>query len=131
MGREERGVDRERERTENECVHIFSFHRNHTLAVVRSSGKVYSFGRGDSGQLGTGGPSTHKIPVPVAGEWLPPSSLPELGDRREDDEVEDMEVECVGVVTSEQWVVRRIFAGGDQSFATLAVPTVVSNLIYN
>ena len=76
---------------------------------------MYGFGAGSSGQLGTGSLQSHKLPVLVAGNWAPPSSLTDP---------EDMEID--GVVNTERHVVRRILAGGDQSFAVLAIPGQVS-----
>ena len=44
---------------------------SHTLALVPSRGKLYSFGHGDSGQLGRGEGSTANATLPqsVAGPW--------------------------------------------------------------
>uniref|UniRef100_UPI00398EDCE3 probable E3 ubiquitin-protein ligase HERC4 n=1 Tax=Pristiophorus japonicus TaxID=55135 RepID=UPI00398EDCE3 len=74
--------------------------RQHTLAFVTSSGKVYSFGLGGNGQLGTGSTSNRKSPCTVQGAWVPydgPDS-PVLNAR-------------------DNFCNKRIFSGGDQSFA--------------
>ncbi|XP_078269385.1 putative E3 ubiquitin-protein ligase HERC4 isoform X2 [Rhinoraja longicauda] len=68
--------------------------RQHTLAFVPSSGKIYSFGLGGNGQLGTGSTSNRKSPSTVKGAWIP-----------------------YGSNTQKSFCVRKIFSGGDQSFA--------------
>ncbi|XP_023596553.1 probable E3 ubiquitin-protein ligase HERC4 isoform X9 [Trichechus manatus latirostris] len=45
--------------------------RQHTSAFVPSSGRIYSFGLGGNGQLGTGSTSNRKSPFTVKGNWLP------------------------------------------------------------
>ncbi|XP_072095264.1 probable E3 ubiquitin-protein ligase HERC4 isoform X2 [Mobula birostris] len=70
--------------------------RQHTLAFVPSSGKVYSFGLGGNGQLGTGSTSNRKSPSTVRGAWIPYSPNAE-----------------------NNFFVKRIYSGGDQSFAYL------------
>uniref|UniRef100_A0A3Q1ID58 HECT domain-containing protein n=1 Tax=Anabas testudineus TaxID=64144 RepID=A0A3Q1ID58_ANATE len=64
--------------------------RQHTLAFTPSSGKMDSFGLGGNGQLGTRSTSNRKSPAPVKGPWVP---------------------------YQEGCYVKRIYAGGDQSFA--------------
>ncbi|XP_069509645.1 probable E3 ubiquitin-protein ligase HERC4 [Ambystoma mexicanum] len=73
--------------------------RQHTLAFVPSSGRIYSFGLGGNGQLGTGSTSNRKSPFTVKGNWIPYND--KYLDQKEDDRC------CV----------KRIFAGGDQSFS--------------
>ncbi|XP_035186482.1 probable E3 ubiquitin-protein ligase HERC4 isoform X1 [Oxyura jamaicensis] len=74
--------------------------RQHTTAFVPSSGRIYSFGLGGNGQLGTGTTSNRKSPFTVKGNWLPYST------------------QCLIPRDSEQYYcVKRIFSGGDQSFA--------------
>lgn len=46
------------------------FPRQHTTAFVPSSGRIYSFGLGGNGQLGTGTTSNRKSPFTVKGNWL-------------------------------------------------------------
>lgn len=48
--------------------------RQHTIAFVPSSGRIYSFGLGGNGQLGTGTTSNRKSPFTVKGNWLPYSA---------------------------------------------------------
>lgn len=102
--------------------------RCHTLAVVQSSGRVYGFGLGTSGQLGTGSRENATIPTPVSGQWVRRESLVVSSM----DRVEDGKEERGGVVAMEEggggeererrMVVREVFAGGDQSFASLIIP---------
>ncbi|XP_072196248.1 probable E3 ubiquitin-protein ligase HERC4 isoform X2 [Excalfactoria chinensis] len=79
--------------------------RQHTTAFVPSSGRIYSFGLGGNGQLGTGTTSNRKSPFTVKGNWLPYST------------------QCLVPADSEQYYcVKRIFSGGDQSFAHYFYP---------
>ncbi|XP_038037047.1 probable E3 ubiquitin-protein ligase HERC4 isoform X3 [Anas acuta] len=79
--------------------------RQHTTAFVPSSGRIYSFGLGGNGQLGTGTTSNRKSPFTVKGNWLPYST------------------QCLIPTDSEQYYcVKRIFSGGDQSFAHYFYP---------
>ncbi|NXX87159.1 HERC4 ligase, partial [Urocolius indicus] len=79
--------------------------RQHTTAFVPSSGRIYSFGLGGNGQLGTGTTSNRKSPFTVKGNWLPYST------------------QCPITTDSEEWYcVKRIFSGGDQSFAHYFYP---------
>lgn len=79
--------------------------RQHTTAFVPSSGRIYSFGLGGNGQLGTGTTSNRKSPFTVKGNWLPYST------------------QCLIPADSEQYYcVKRIFSGGDQSFAHYFYP---------
>ncbi|XP_053477985.1 probable E3 ubiquitin-protein ligase HERC3 isoform X1 [Ictalurus furcatus] len=48
--------------------------RHHTLALVESSNKIYSFGCGEQGQLGIGQRANQCVPLPVQ---LPPEYSPE------------------------------------------------------
>ncbi|XP_065602337.1 probable E3 ubiquitin-protein ligase HERC4 isoform X1 [Cyrtonyx montezumae] len=79
--------------------------RQHTTAFVPSSGRIYSFGLGGNGQLGTGTTSNRKSPFTVKGNWLPYNT------------------QCPIPADSEQYYcVKRIFSGGDQSFAHYFYP---------
>uniref|UniRef100_A0A8B9QC21 HECT-type E3 ubiquitin transferase n=1 Tax=Apteryx owenii TaxID=8824 RepID=A0A8B9QC21_APTOW len=71
--------------------------RQHTTAFVPSSGRIYSFGLGGNGQLGTGTTSNRKSPFTVKGNWLPYSNQYPLTTDSE-----------------EYYCVKRIFSGGDQ-----------------
>ncbi|CAJ1067797.1 probable E3 ubiquitin-protein ligase HERC4 [Xyrichtys novacula] len=74
--------------------------RQHTLAFTPSSGKMDSFGLGGNGQLGTRSTCNRKSPAPVKGPWVSTDSGETL--------INDSGPLCC---------VRRIYAGGDQSFA--------------
>lgn len=74
--------------------------RQHTLAFIPSSGKMDSFGLGGNGQLGTRSTCNRKSPAPVKGPWVP-SNGPHPTDAG----------------TEQGCCVKRIYAGGDQSFA--------------
>lgn len=52
-------------------VFLSFYSRQHTSAFVPSSGRIYSFGLGGNGQLGTGSTSNRKSPFTVKGNWLP------------------------------------------------------------
>ncbi|XP_056902787.1 probable E3 ubiquitin-protein ligase HERC4 [Takifugu flavidus] len=72
--------------------------RQHTLAFTPSSGKMYSFGLGGNGQLGTRSTCNRKSPAPVKGPFVA-SAAP----------IESESEQC--------FCIHRIYAGGDQSFA--------------
>uniref|UniRef100_A0A4X2LDV3 HECT and RLD domain containing E3 ubiquitin protein ligase 4 n=1 Tax=Vombatus ursinus TaxID=29139 RepID=A0A4X2LDV3_VOMUR len=79
--------------------------RQHTSAFVPSSGRIYSFGLGGNGQLGTGSTSNRKSPFTVKGNWFPYSGkCPPNSDGEE------------------YFCVKRIFSGGDQSFSHYSSP---------
>ena len=85
----------------------FCFWRLHTLAYVASSGKLYSFGAGENGQLGNNRLSSVNSPVLVHSSWH--------GDTTD------------GSKSTQQSVIHRIAAGGD--FCYLLAPRNVSNLL--
>uniref|UniRef100_A0AAQ5X3W4 HECT domain-containing protein n=1 Tax=Amphiprion ocellaris TaxID=80972 RepID=A0AAQ5X3W4_AMPOC len=81
-------------------AHIILLHElpvQHTLAFTPSSGKMDSFGLGGNGQLGTRSTCNRKSPAQVKGPWVAASTPTDTGERS-----------CC---------VKRIYAGGDQSFA--------------
>ncbi|XP_024905158.1 probable E3 ubiquitin-protein ligase HERC4 isoform X7 [Pteropus alecto] len=79
--------------------------RQHTSAFVPSSGRIYSFGLGGNGQLGTGSTSNRKSPFTVKGNWFPYNG------------------QCPPDIDSEEYFcVKRIFSGGDQSFSHYSNP---------
>ncbi|XP_052020470.1 probable E3 ubiquitin-protein ligase HERC4 isoform X2 [Apodemus sylvaticus] len=79
--------------------------RQHTSAFVPSSGRIYSFGLGGNGQLGTGSTSNRKSPFTVKGNWLSYNG------------------QCPQDIGSEDYFcVKRIFSGGDQSFSHYSSP---------
>ncbi|KAI4872056.1 hypothetical protein NFI96_034268, partial [Prochilodus magdalenae] len=83
--------------------------RQHTLAFIPSSGKIDSFGLGGNGQLGTWSTYNRKSPAPVKGQWKAYNSPTPV-------EAETEQIYCV----------KRIYAGGDQSFAHCPYPQNVS-----
>lgn len=84
----------------------------HTLALVPSKGRVYSFGLGSVGQLGTNNLNNSNIPQLVLGPWLS-SSFGALTKR-----------------TKEQCNVTSIYAGGDRCFVRITRQTVFINMIF-
>ncbi|XP_010603882.1 probable E3 ubiquitin-protein ligase HERC4 isoform X6 [Fukomys damarensis] len=79
--------------------------RQHTSAFVPSSGRIYSFGLGGNGQLGTGSTSNRKSPFTVKGNWFPYNG------------------QCPPDIDSQEYFcVKRIFSGGDQSFSHYSSP---------
>uniref|UniRef100_A0A674APX8 HECT and RLD domain containing E3 ubiquitin protein ligase 4 n=1 Tax=Salmo trutta TaxID=8032 RepID=A0A674APX8_SALTR len=82
--------------------------RQHTLAFIPSSGKMDSFGLGGNGQLGTRSTSNRNSPAPVKGPWVAYNGPTPTNT--------DMEQGCC---------VKRIYAGGDQSFAHYYTPQVI------
>nr|XP_055209649.1 probable E3 ubiquitin-protein ligase HERC4 isoform X8 [Gorilla gorilla gorilla] len=79
--------------------------RQHTSAFVPSSGRIYSFGLGGNGQLGTGSTSNRKSPFTVKGNWYAYNG------------------QCLPDIDSEEYFcVKRIFSGGDQSFSHYSSP---------
>ncbi|XP_020812495.1 probable E3 ubiquitin-protein ligase HERC4 isoform X2 [Drosophila serrata] len=74
----------------------------HTMALVPSRGRVYSFGLGSSGQLGTRSTKSLMLPQVVIGPWVSPSGSALL-------QSSDAKVSVV---------IHQIFSGGDQSIVT-------------
>ncbi|XP_075072549.1 putative E3 ubiquitin-protein ligase HERC4 isoform X2 [Mixophyes fleayi] len=74
--------------------------RQHTLAFVPSSGRIYSFGLGGNGQLGTGSTCNRKSPFTVRGNWISYTDYSKHPNN-----------------TEGYYCVKKIFSGGDQSFA--------------
>ncbi|XP_038599484.1 probable E3 ubiquitin-protein ligase HERC4 isoform X2 [Tachyglossus aculeatus] len=79
--------------------------RQHTSAFVPSSGRIYSFGLGGNGQLGTGSTSNRKSPFTVKGNWFPYSGQ-----------------NPTNIDGEQYYCVKRIFSGGDQSFSHYCSP---------
>lgn len=78
--------------------------RHHTLVLAPTRGRVYGFGLGGSGQLGTKGSGNASVPQVVLGPWVSPSGS-SLFDIKEKEKTPPM-------------VIYRIFAGGDHSLAS-------------
>jgi len=76
---------------------------------MRSSGRISAFGLGANGQLGVGSKDPHRIsPSVVKGPFLPANDTKLSGSRP----------------NSGQYIVKEIFAGGDQSFVISMSPMV-------
>lgn len=75
------------------------------MTLVPSKGRVYSFGLGGVGQLGTKGSVNSNTPQLVVGPWLSPSGTSM-------------------VQTNKQYIVKSIYAGGDQCFVKVTHQTV-------
>lgn len=76
----------------------------HTLTFVPSRGRVYGFGLGGSGQLGNRTTKNTQVPQVVIGPWASPNGITLL------QQSVDMGEQSLSV--------RRIFSGGDHSFAS-------------
>ncbi|KAE8280426.1 putative E3 ubiquitin-protein ligase HERC4 [Larimichthys crocea] len=83
--------------------------RQHTLAFSPSSGKMYSFGLGGNGQLGTRSTCNRKSPAPVKGPFIASNNPSDI----------DSEECCC---------VKKIYAGGDQSFAHYVTANKLQNI---
>lgn len=116
----------------------------HTLAFVPSRGRVYAFGLGGSGQLGTKVTSNSNTPQLVKGPWVSVSNgtsvekaapKPELDSAIDvnDEEMHDpnsLDERTSPLPAADMAVfVWKIFCGGDQSFV-LARPSDVSLLLF-
>jgi len=77
----------------------------HTMALVPSRGRVYAFGLGSSGQLGTRSTKSLMLPQVVIGPWVSPSGSALL-------QSNDAKVAVV---------IHQIFSGGDQSIVTTSL----------
>ncbi|KAM7357848.1 HECT and RLD domain containing E3 ubiquitin ligase 4 isoform 2-T4 [Cochliomyia hominivorax] len=77
----------------------------HTLALVPSRGRVYGFGLGCAGQLGTRVTNNTPIPQVVLGPWVSPSGQALI----ESEITEDVE---------SSYIIKQIFSGGDHSLVT-------------
>lgn len=97
--------------------------RQHTLAFIPSSGKIDSFGLGGNGQLGTRSTCNRKSPAPVKGQWIA------YNDPMPMETGQYTEQRITGIQQSETeqfYCVKRIYAGGDQSFAHCQCPQNIS-----
>nr|XP_054516126.1 probable E3 ubiquitin-protein ligase HERC4 isoform X15 [Pan troglodytes] len=110
--------------------------RQHTSAFVPSSGRIYSFGLGGNGQLGTGSTSNRKSPFTVKGNWYPYNGqcLPDIEARSchvvqaglellGSSDPPTLASQSAGITDYEEYFcVKRIFSGGDQSFSHYSSP---------
>ncbi|KAL0272513.1 UNVERIFIED_CONTAM: hypothetical protein PYX00_005450 [Menopon gallinae] len=77
--------------------------RRHTLALVPSRGRVYAFGLGGAGQLGTRMNSNSTTPQVVMGPWVSPSGVSVITEKKKVENV----------------LVTNIYSGGDQCFVSV------------
>lgn len=94
-------------------VNQISCGRRHTLVLVPSRGRVYGFGFGGSGQLGTRGCTNSSVPLVVMGPWVDsigPNSVSMI-------EAQTTDQDCLNESVS--MVISKIFAGGDHCFVSL------------
>jgi E3 ubiquitin-protein ligase HERC4 len=95
------------------------FFRCHTLAFVPSKGRIYAFGLGGSGQLGTKSTANVNSPQLVIGPWeTSNNSIKDVKDLATET------AEALSAIQSKRVVVRNIFCGGDQSFSLVCPYTV-------
>lgn len=78
--------------------------RRHTLVLIPSRGRVYAFGVGGAGQLGTKKTINSSTPQLVLGPWFTGTSMSKSN------------------ITDASCVVNKIFAGGDHCFVTVTRP---------
>lgn len=74
------------------------------MALVPSRGRVYAFGLGGAGQLGTRVNTNCLTPQVVLGPWVSPSGVSVITDMKKPDE---------------HVLVTHIYSGGDQSFVSV------------
>ena len=92
--------------------------RMHTLVLVKDSCEVLSFGLGANGQLGRESTSNSLQPDPILGDyWTAPviSEAAAMGTL--------LDVSLAGGGGGGARVLKGIYAGGDQSFATTVLQT--------
>lgn len=87
---------------------MYICYRRHTLALVPSRGRVYAFGVGGTGQLGIGVQVNYSTtPQVVRGLWVSP-----------------VETTLAATPDPSDYVVKRIYSGGDQCFVTVSTHLV-------
>lgn len=92
---------------------ILLYFRCHTLAFVPSKGRIYAFGLGGSGQLGTKSTVNVNSPQLVIGPWETTNNLHGGAPKNNTGA-------ALSEIQSKRLVVRNIFCGGDQSFALIS-----------
>ncbi|CAG0920580.1 unnamed protein product [Notodromas monacha] len=80
--------------------------RRHTLAFIASRGRLYAFGLGGSGQLGTKTGKNSWLPVVVPGPWKSPQNSSDFT------KVNDVDSDDAGYY-------KAVYSGGDQSFVSV------------
>ena len=83
---------------------LLSLNRYHTTLLAKYTGDLITFGQGLMGQLGNGTTLSTEQSIPVMGRWSSPKRY--LRAPR----------------PSNSSVVKRVFAGGNHSFATILLP---------
>ncbi|KZC13149.1 putative E3 ubiquitin-protein ligase HERC4 [Dufourea novaeangliae] len=81
--------------------------KRHTLALVPSRGRIYAWGLGGAGQLGSRVACSAATPQVVQGPWIAPNGS----------SVMDLDKEFKSCKSD--YIVRHIFTGGDHCFATV------------
>lgn len=105
----------------NKFLQFSVYFRCHTLAFVPSKGRIYAFGLGGSGQLGTKSTANVNSPQLVIGPWETTNNS------NKDAKLNDFgtgSTEPLSVIQAKRVVVRNIFCGGDQSFSLVSPYTV-------
>ena len=83
----------------------------HTLVLVKDSCEVLSFGLGANGQLGRDNTANSLKPDPIKGDyWTAPTATGTL-----------LDAHLTGESSADCRVLKGLYAGGDQSFATVVV----------
>lgn len=90
------------------------------MAYVQSSGRLYIWGSGSNGQLGSKDSGVTAVPVRVKGPFIPHKSSVAMGTRSSSSSLGDGEEDVLGP----QFVIHRIAAGGDQTFLFTTTPEV-------
>ena len=94
--------------------------RMHTLVLVKDSCELLSFGLGANGQLGGGKTVNSLQPTPTNGDnWTVPVISEATGTLADAKLTEESSVDCR--------ILKGIFSGGDQSFATMEVHPHMDN----
>ena len=101
------------------CVYMCAFYvhvcvnlRMHTLVLLKTTCELFSFGLGANGQLGRGTTSNSLEPSLLKSDyWTAPVITGTLLDAQPPEENQVDSADCR--------VLKGIFAGGDQSFATI------------
>ena len=84
------------------------------MAYVPSNGRVYTFGLGGSGQLGTGSTTNRLSPSVVRGPFVPHEGNIPSGS------LDDNQA---------PFVINKMYAGGDQCFVTVTEPKVGTQVL--
>lgn len=86
---------------------MLSFVRRHTLAYTPDNGRIYAFGLGSTGQLGLGTTDNRTSPFPIKGCFV--------SAQQPDSDLMETDADATSS-SSSQYVVKRIYSGGDHCF---------------